>query len=478
MSNSDVRPPSKGEQMHYASIVDTAQKLRSGDLKPTTLVKETLRRIETVDAHLQSFATVTADSALAAAEEADAEISAGRWRGPLHGIPIAVKDLYGTVEAPATFGSEHLADNHFHQDAEVVRRLRAAGAIIVGTLRMSEAALTDHGPGLPTPLNPWDESTWVGTSSSGSAAATAAGLCFAALGSDTGGSIRGPSTANGLTGLKPTRGAVPADGTIPLSRTLDTLGPFTRSARDCRIVFDVMRGQEVTESLLQATEDPLGSASSGSGRGGLRIGIDRRLLDTVSADIREMVEQTAARFSELGATVQEVSTPDGSQLAAEWVMFVGREAVQDLAALYPPESSHLYGPEIAYILEQGRKATDQDLERAESAAKQFTAETDRALAQVDMLLLPTIGVPSPTNEEIATMRESYEVWNSQVMRLTCPQNYSGHPSLTFPTGFSPRGTPLGAQLVGRHDEESLLLSAVEAFQAGTTFHREHPALSA
>ncbi|GAA4520252.1 amidase [Brachybacterium paraconglomeratum] len=464
----------KEEGMHYSSIGVTAQKIRSGELRAATLVEQMLERIAQVDPRLDSFATVNTESATAAAEEADREITAGGWRGPLHGIPIAVKDLYGTVEAPAAFGSAHLADHHFHRDAEVVRRLREAGAIIVGTLRMSEAALTDHGPGLPTPVNPWEESTWVGTSSSGSAAATAAGLCFAALGSDTGGSIRGPATAAGLTGLKPTRGLIPTDGTIPLSRTLDSLGPFARSARDCRIVFDAMAQHEASESVLEESTAMLGALSPVPGRGSLRIGIDRGLLNTVSDEIREMVESTATRFAELGATVEEVTTPDGGQLAYEWVGFVGREALQDLAELYPEGSEHLYGPEIAFVLEQGRKATAQDQQRALAAAQQFTAETDRALAQVDVLLMPTIGVPSPTNAEIATMRESYEVWNTQVMRLTCPYNYSGHPSLTFPTGFTQRGTPMGAQLVGPHHQESLLLSAVEAFQEETGFHLRHP----
>lgn len=464
--------------MHYSSIVVTAHKIRSGELKPSMLVEETLERIRRVDPQLSSFATVNVEGATAAAEDADREIHAGGWRGPLHGIPIAVKDLYGTVEAPTAFGSAHLASNHLRHDAEVVRRLRAAGAIIIGTLRMSEAALTDHGPGLPTPVNPWEESTWVGTSSSGSAAATAAGLCFAALGSDTGGSIRGPATAAGLTGLKPTRGLLPTDGTIPLSRTLDTLGPFTRTARDCRIVFETLAQHESFEGALEKEPATLSTLSPAPGRGSLRIGIDRGLLTTVSDEIREMVEATAERFAELGATVVEVATPDGGQLAAEWVTFVGREALQDLAELYPEGSEHLYGPEIAYVLDQGRKATAQDLERAQGLAQVFTAETDRVLEQVDVLLMPTIGVPSPTNEEIATMRESYEVWNTQVMRLTCPYNYSGHPSLTFPTGFTPRGTPLGAQLVAGHHQESLLLSAVEAFQTGTEFHLHHPPLYA
>ena len=458
--------------MHYSSIVTISRQIRFGELLPTDLVRALLARIERLDPLLEAYAHVDAENALAAAEQADREIRDGGWRGALHGIPIAVKDLYATAGVPTTFGSPHLADHHLPQEAEVVRRLRSAGAIVLGTLRMSEAALTDHGPGLPTPLNPWGEDIWVGTSSSGSAAATAAGLCFAALGSDTGGSVRGPATATGLTGLKPTRGLIPTEGTIPLSRTLDTLGPFTRSARDCRIVFEAIAQQPPSADMLEQQPAALGAAFGGGE--GARIGIDRRLLDTVSEQIRESIERTAERFEQLGATLHETTTPDGGGLAAEWVGFVGREALEDLAELYPRGSEHLYGAEVAHVLEQGRAATAEGLERTRAAAEQFTAETDRALEQVDALLLPTIAVPSPTVGEIATMRESYQVWNDQVMRLCCPYNFSGHPSLTFPTGFTSRGTPLGAQLVGGHRRESSLLSIVEAFQTETDFHLRRP----
>lgn len=452
--------------MHYSSIATTAGQLRSGELLPTGLVEALLTRIERLDPLLDAYAHLDPGGARAAAARAEQEIREGNWRGPLHGIPIAVKDLYAVAGMPTTFGSPHLADHHLTQEAEVVGRLRDAGAIVLGTLRMSEAALTDHGPGLPTPINPWGEDIWVGTSSSGSAAATAAGMCFAALGSDTGGSVRGPSTATGLTGLKPTRGLIPTGGTLPLSRTLDTLGPFTRSARDCRILLEAMAQQPVSSAGPDGVE--------GHGLAGVHIGMDRRLLETVSAPIREAIERTAERFTQLGATLQEVSAGEGSRLASEWVGFVGREALEDLEELYPRGSEHLFGPEVAHVLEQGRAATAEDLARAEAETERFTAETDRALTRVDALLLPTIAVPSPTVHEIATMRESYRVWNDQVMRLCCPYNFSGHPSLTFPTGFTPHGTPLGAQLVGAHHAESALLSIVEAFQEGTDFHLRRP----
>ena len=462
--------------MHYSSITETAKLLLSRELTPTELVAGQYNRINRHDTDLNSFASLTEKSAFTAAKKAEDEIRAGNWRGPLHGIPIAVKDLYGVSGAPTTFGSRHLSDHNLTGDAEVVRRLRSAGAIIMGTLRMSEAALTDHGVDLPTPLNPWDPATWVGTSSSGSAAATAAGLCFSALASDTGGSIRGPATATGLTGLKPTRGTIPTDGTVPLSKTLDTLGPFTRSARDCRIVFNAMANESPPTGQFLRAPDAEHAHSSVHAANGARIGLDRGLLETVHRDIREMVELTASQFESMGATIAEVTVPNGNELASEWVAFVGYEASRDISNLYPADSSDHYGREVAFVLEQGRKTTQAHKARIVEASRVFAAETDQILNRVDAILLPTIAVPSPTINQVATMRESYDVWNDQVMRLSCPYNYSGHPALTFPTGYTPRNTPLGAQLVGKHGREGSLLDLVEAFQASTSFHERHPSM--
>lgn len=458
--------------MHYASIDEVSEAVRSQRVAAAELVDAILGRIGRYDTELNSYAVVMAEAARTAAATADDEIRAGGWRGPLHGVPIAVKDLYGTEGAPTSFGSAHLQDHYLPDDAAVVRRLRDAGAVIIGKLRMSEAALTDHGVGLPVPLNPWHPDTWVGTSSSGSAAATAAGLCYAALASDTGGSIRGPATAAGLTGLKPTRGAVPAQGTVPLSRTLDTLGPFTRSARDSRILFEAMTREPGGQGpgTLPTSGD---TAAAGDPRS-LRIGVDPALLQTVSADIWTMVERTAQQFAELGLTVVEVTTPDGADLADGWVAFVGAEAVADLAELYPPEAADQFGPEVAYVLDQGRQVTRAELDRICADARRYTADLDGVLREVDALILPTIGSASPTVADVADMRSSYEVWNREVMRLTCPTNYSGHPALTFPTGFTDRGTPLGAQLVGRHREEGLLLDLGELYQEATDVHRRHP----
>lgn len=449
--------------MHFASIDEISHSIRSGEVSPVEVLEEILERIDRIDPVLCSYATVMAQTARAEAQAATEEIRDGHWRGPLHGVPIAVKDLYGTGAAPTTFGSKHLSSLQL-PDAEAVTRLRRSGAVIIGKLRMSEAALTDHGIDLPVPVNPWDGGTWVGTSSSGCASATAAGLCFGSLGSDTGGSIRGPATAAGLTGLKTTRGAVPADGTLPLSRSLDTLGPFARSARDCRLLFEAVVGRSSGNGELM----------NGTGRP-LRVGVAPQLLESVSAATRAMIEETARIFGSLDVEIFEVTLPDGAPLATDWVRFVGHEALTDLAELYPPEQADQFGPEVQYVLDQGKHTTAADVEAISDRARAYRHDLDRILRQVDAILLPTIGTPSPTLTDITRMRSSYDVWNTEIMRLTCPVNYSGHPALALPTGFGERGTPLGAQLVGRHHEEGLLLHLGEVFQGATDHHSRHPA---
>lgn len=451
--------------MHYADIHVVSERIRSGQVSPVQLCEHLLERIDELDGRLQSYVSVDADGARAAARLAEAEIAGGLWRGPLHGVPIAVKDLYSLGDAPTAFGSVHLESHRLAREAVAVHRLRQAGAVILGRLRMSEAALTDHAPGLPPPLNPWGAEIWSGTSSSGCASATAAGLCFGSLGSDTGGSVRGPATATGLSGLKPTRGAIPAEGAIPLSRTLDTVGPFARSAQDCRILFEALT------ATLGAAADRTASSLPSS----LRIGIDPILLQSVDAGIREMIESTASAFAGLGAEIVRVTVPDGGSLAARWVSFVGFEAAEDIAALYPEEQQELYGPEIAYVLAQGRATSREEYERIGAEAHAFTAELDAVLDGVDALLLPTIGTPAPTTGKIAEMRGDYATWNQQVMRLTCPYNFSGHPAMTFPTGHTPQGMPLGAQLAGAHHAEPLLLTLVEHYQRVTDHHLARPA---
>lgn len=457
--------------MHYQTISEVAEAIRLGRTTSVALLQGTLERIAQYDGALQSFATVMTESATAAAEAADEAVREGRWLGPLHGVPVAIKDLYCTVDAPTTFGSAHLQDHYVPRDAEVVRLLRQAGAVIIGKLRMSEAALTDHGVGMPVPINPWNEATWVGTSSSGCASATAAGLCYASLGSDTGGSIRGPSTATGLTGLKPTRGAVSLAGAFPLSRTLDNSGPMARSARDCRLVFEVIKDRHAL--AYAERQNPI---VDDKGVRRTRLGVDNGLLATVEKETRDMVEKTASIFESLGYEIVDVKTPDGFELASHWVEYVGKEAVTDWVELYPTALAGQYGAEVSYVLEQGEQLARVGYEQITALARHIQAQWDKTLDDVAAVLLPTVSTPSPTNEQVDEMRKDYAVWNREIMRLTSPTNFIGHPSLTFPTGFTNWGTPLGAQLIGRHHDEESLLRLCEKYQEYTDHHEQHPPL--
>lgn len=443
----------------FGTIDSVSQMIRSGAVSSAELCELMIDRIDRYDRHLQSYECVMIDSARVEAQRADDEISGGQWRGPLHGIPIGIKDLYGTHDAPTSFGSKHLKDRYISHDAEVVKNLRDEGAVILGKLRMSEAALTDHGVDMPTPKNPWDENTWVGTSSSGCASATSAALCYGSLGSDTGGSIRGPATATGLTGLKPTNGLVSSRGTVALSPTLDTLGPIARSARDCRILFEAMKPN---------------NTSKPEKRDGWKIGFDPDLFQSVSSEIREMLRRTGQEIESLGIDLVPVTLPDGMSLARNWVKFVGHEAKQYLRELYPENTSGLFGNEIAFVLSEGKAVSSHDLSVIEKQAADYRTALDAILNKVDAVLMPTISTAAPSIENIRHMRQKYERWNFEIMRLTCPTNFSAHPALAFPTGLTSKGSPLGAQLIGEHYGEHRLLEIIESFQEHTNHHSQHP----
>ena len=235
------------EALHYLSLDEVARRLKARRLTSVEATRAILDRIEAIDSRLGSYATVTAERALAEAARFDTETAAGKSRGPLHGVPIAVKDLCNTAGIATAAGMAIHRENVPAKDATVVARLREAGAVILGKLQMTEGAYGAHHPDIPAPLNPWNAAYWTGSSSSGSGAATAAGLCFASLGSDTGGSIRFPSTMNGLTGLKPTWGRVSRAGVFALADSLDHIGPMCRTAIDCAHVLGVIAGADADD---------------------------------------------------------------------------------------------------------------------------------------------------------------------------------------------------------------------------------------
>jgi amidase len=360
------------DPVHYLSLTEVSGKLRCGELKPTALSELILARIAHHDEWLKSYTTVLTDRAMAKARQAEAELDRGFWRGPLHGVPIAVKDLCYTDYAPTAAGMRIHKDFVPSYTCTVVERLERAGAIILGKLSMTEGAFAIHHPDMPTPVNPWLPEVWTGASSSGSGAATAAGLCYGSLGSDTGGSIRFPSAACGLTGLKPTWGRVSRYGVFPLSETLDHIGPMTRTAADCAVMLAAIAGADPRDptALLAPVPDYV-AGLTGSIRG-LRVGIaEAYAFDGLSEDVLTALTGAKDALVALGARPAPVDFPSIAEAMTAWLHLCLPEVAIAHEATYPGRAAE-YGPALGRVLEAAGKVSTADLGKAHIVRDRFT----------------------------------------------------------------------------------------------------------
>ena len=306
-------------ELHDMELLELTGRIKRKELSPVEATRAQLDRIRTLDGGIHAYALVLEDEAMAAARQAEAEIGRGEWRGPLHGAPIAVKDLCWLAGHPTAAGTTIHRDFRPTEDCTVVRRLREAGAIILGKLQMTEGAYSAHHPEIAAPLNPWGPAHWTGSSSSGSGAATAAGMCYGSLGSDTGGSIRFPSAANGLTGFKGSWGRVSRYGVFDLAPSLDHVGPMTRSAADAAAMLGAIAGADPRDPT--AADVPVPDYLDGADRGiaGLRIGLDPAWnADGADADTRAVMAATASALTGLGATLVDIPFPDPVQIIRDW----------------------------------------------------------------------------------------------------------------------------------------------------------------
>ena len=460
------------DDLAYRELTEVAELIRTRRVTSVEVTREILARIADYDQRLKSYAHVMEQAALDAAAEADREIDAGRYRGPLHGVPIAVKDLCYTVDAPTASGGILNADYMAPFDATVVARLRAAGAVLLGKLAMTEGAFTTHHPDVPTPINPWDEDTWSGVSSSGSGVATAAGLCFGSLGTDTGGSIRLPSSANGVTGLKPTWGRVSRHGTTALAASMDHVGPMTRSARDCAVMLQVVAGADHNDptSALVPVPDYLADHLPVQPR----LGVDRNLMASFDEPTRTMLDGVIETVRGLGWAVVEIETPDLPSAAQDWALLCAVETALEHRGSYP-EHADAYGPALRELIDLGLGMSAVDYDDLMERRRAFTGRMRRMFDVVDLLLLPGVGVASPT-VELLDQLDSDEGLLAALLIPTAPIDICGMPSITMPGGFTERGTPLGFQFVGPEFAEHVVLSAGIAYQSVTDFHRAHPVL--
>ena len=463
------------DDIHYLELTDLTRRIHAGQLSPVDATQAMLSRITALDGDLHSFALVLSDTALAEARQAEAEIAAGQIKGPLHGAPIAVKDLCWMEDVPTAAGMTIYRDYKPPADATVVRRLRDAGAIILGKLQLTEGAYVDHHPNITPPVNPWGAEHWVGSSSSGSGVATAAGLCYGSLGSDTGGSIRFPSAAQGLTGLKPTWGRVSRYGVFELAATLDHIGPMTRSAADAAAMLAAIAGVDSNDPTALQDAVPDYMAELEGGLRGVRIGIDAAWNAAASdATTQQVMDATLKTLRGLDAEIVEINFPDVSRIVEDWFPLCGIETAVAHEATYPFRSSE-YGSSLAGLIDLGRHQSGMDYQKIILRRNDFRGRVAALFQSIDLLLAPAQGFASPTVAKMSTAGHDAALMTA-LLNYTCPFDMSGSPTITLPGGFTAENMPVAFQMVGAHLSEGLLCRAGHAFQQVTEFHKRHPAL--
>ena len=460
-------------ELHFRSLSQVCRDLKSGALSSVDVTRHMLARIERLEPRTRAFVTVLAEQALARAEALDAARARGEPLGALHGVPVAVKDLLSTKGIRTTCGTLVLKDWVPDEDATVVVRLERAGAVILGKLKLTEGAFSHHHPQVQPPLNPWDELLWTGVSSSGSGVAVAAGLCFAALGSDTGGSIRFPSASCGIVGLKPTYGLVSRHGAFPLADSLDHIGPMTRTVEDAARVLEAIAGHDAKDPTSLRYPAPNFAAALGGDVRGLRVGVDRGYASRgVAPEVTAAVLGAVAALGEQGATVSDVTLPDCAALVRGWAITCGVETALAHAATFPARRGE-YGPHLAGLIDLGRQVPALQYAALERERETFRAALETLFESIDVLVTPALPSQTPTLEAVDQSLAQPE-GTADFLTFTAPFDYSGHPTITLPAGLSASGVPLAVQFIAALSGEARLIQAGCAWEsvAGT----RHPAL--
>jgi aspartyl-tRNA(Asn)/glutamyl-tRNA(Gln) amidotransferase subunit A len=453
------------------TISEAADLLRRKKISPVDLTTACLDRIQQLNPLLNTFITVTPQLALAQAREAEKEIQHGDWRGPLHGIPLGLKDLIDTAGIKTTCASAVFADRVPTEDAEVVQRLKRAGAVLLGKQNMQEFAY--GGTSVPSnygPVhNPWDPTRIAGGSSGGSAAAVAGGMCFGALGSDTGGSIRQPAAFCGIVGLKPSYGRVSTRGVMPLSWSLDHVGPFARNVTDTALLLEVIAGyDELDPTSLDWPAEKYARALNGK-VSELRIGLVRRLFfEALDPEIEQAVNGAIEVISKMAKEVRDVDLPDApTTVIAPEAFAVHRQHLSVTTELYQTWTRER--------LTQAGKIAAVDYVEGRRELERVRRSINIVFSTVDLLVTPTTPVPPITIAEATDMPQPPspgEFW----LRNTRPFNAYGLPTISIPCGFTRAGLPIGLQLAGQRFGEGQLLAFARAFEQATEWHKRVPAL--
>jgi amidase len=461
------------QHIAWLGIQELTQLIRAGEISATEVTQAMLRRIEQIDPRLHAYARTTPELALTQAAEADARLARGEPVGPLHGVPIAVKDLCWTAGIPTAAGTTIHRDFMPPVDGTVVRRLREAGAVLLGKLQMTEGAYAAHHPAIVAPLNPWNVKSWTGVSSSGSGVAVAAGLCHGAIGTDTLGSIRFPSVANGVTGLKPAWGRVSRHGAFELAASMDHIGPMCRSAADCGLILGAIAGADQDDPTALQAPVPDYVVGDAQRLDGLRIGIDEADISRgVAPEVTDVLQEALRTLAALGAVPVPVTMPQVDTVVSRCIAHCSVEAAVAHSATFPSRRSE-YGPVLAALLDSGLALSGTDYQRILLARAEFTGRMHALMQGVDMLLTPVMPFTVPSLAQLAELR-TQPSFQLELLRYTAPFDMSGHPTITLPAGFTHERLPLGVQLVGAHLREELLVRAGRAFQNATDWHARRP----
>ena len=459
--------------LHWLTIAEAARAIERRDLSPVDLTVACLERIGVLDGRLNAFITPMADEASAQARDAADEIAGGNYRGPLHGIPIALKDIFAVAGAPMTAASLIFQGTVPAEDSEVTRRLREAGAVILGTLNLHEVALgaTGINPHTGPARNPWNTDHITGGSSSGAGAAVAGGLCFAAMGSDTGGSIRIPAALCGTAGIKPTFGRVSRRGLLPLSWSLDHAGPLTRTVEDAAIVLQAIAGHDPGDPASSRVPVPDYRETLRDGVRGLRIGVPTSYFFEGGDPAAMDAGREAVRVLEgLGAEVREFAPPlmDEAPGAIGAIMLPEAYAFHRRALQERPDD---IGEDVRYRLELGAAYPAADYIQALRFRELFVeAWRDQVFAEVDLVATATTLVAGRPIE-MSDLSTTYSL-----IRNTNPFNLLGVPAISVPCGFTDERLPLGLQLAGRWFDEATVLRAAHAYEQATDWHTRRPPL--
>lgn len=445
-----------------------------------------LDRIEKLNPQLNAFLTITADAALEQARQAEKELCRGRARSLLHGVPVAVKDNIWTRGIRTTAGSKILSDFVPTEDAAAVERLRRAGAVVLGKTNLHEFAygITTNNPHYGPTRNPWDTARIPGGSSGGSAAALAAGLCFAALGTDTGGSIRIPAALCGVVGLKPTFGLVSCYGVVPLCPTFDHIGPMARSVRDVALLLGLLAGRDprdpATAARPRADYGSTLRSPSRARKRPLRLGWPGDYFwETLDEEVRRVAETAARTFEVQGAVIEHISLPHLSESveASTHIALAEARRVHESAGYFPARAAE-YSEEVRKRLEMGADVRAVDYLAALEARKQVQADFAAAFKRVDAIVAPTVPVTAPAiGESRVRIGAEEESVRSALIRLNRPANFTGLPAISVPCGLTRAGLPVGLQLIGRAFDEATLLCLASAYEQDQPWRTKHPPLA-